>query len=53
LHNEEIHNLYPSLHIIGCEQIKEDEMMGHVARIGESRMLTKFWSQNLKCVLRK
>jgi hypothetical protein len=28
--------------------MKEDEMGGHVVRMGEMRMHTKFWSENLK-----
>jgi hypothetical protein len=33
LHNEELHKLYPSPNIIS-DQKKENEMEGHVARMG-------------------
>jgi hypothetical protein len=37
LHNEELHNLYAALNIVRGDQVKEDEMGGHVARVGEMR----------------
>jgi hypothetical protein len=42
LHNEELHNLYSSPHII--RQVKSRRMWwaGHVARMGEERKVLKF-----------
>jgi hypothetical protein len=37
LHNEELHNLYASAYIISLDEVKEDEMGGHVAHMGEMR----------------
>jgi predicted transglutaminase-like protease len=48
LHNEEIHNLYSSPDII--RQIKSRRMRwaGHVARMGEERIVYKVWWENQK-----
>jgi hypothetical protein len=44
LHNGELHNLYPSPTII---RMIEDEMAGHVARLGR-RMRIGYWWENQK-----
>jgi hypothetical protein len=46
LHNEELHNLYPSPNIIRVIKSRRMRWAGHVARIGE--MHTKFWFGSLK-----
>jgi hypothetical protein len=37
LHNEELHNLYPSLSIIRIIKSRRMRWAGHVARMGEKR----------------
>jgi hypothetical protein len=39
LHNEELHNLYPSPSIIRMIKSRRMRWVGHVARMGEKRIL--------------
>jgi hypothetical protein len=48
LHNEELHNLYTSRHVIRVLKSRRMRWVGHVARIGEMINAYKFWSENLK-----
>jgi hypothetical protein len=48
LHNEELHNLYPSPNIIRQSNSKRMRWAGHVARIGEERKSTTFWLESPK-----
>jgi hypothetical protein len=48
LHNEELHNLYPSPNIIKVIKNKDDEMGGACSMHRRDEMHTKFWSENLK-----
>jgi hypothetical protein len=41
LHNEELHNLYPSPDIIGQVKSRRIKWAGHVARMGEKRIVYK------------
>jgi hypothetical protein len=41
LHNEELHNLYSSLNIIGIIKSRRMKWAGHVARMGEKRNVYK------------
>jgi hypothetical protein len=42
LHNEELHNLYTSLHIVKVIKSRRIGLAAHVARIGEMRKEYKF-----------
>jgi hypothetical protein len=48
LHNEEIHNLYASPHIIRVIKSRKLTWVWHVACIGKMRNASKFWSENVK-----
>jgi hypothetical protein len=48
LHSEELHNLYASLNIIKGDRLKEEEMAGHVARMGVMRNSYKDFVRKLK-----
>jgi hypothetical protein len=41
LHNDELHNLYPSLDIIRQIKLRQMRWAGHVAHMGEDRKLYK------------
>jgi hypothetical protein len=41
LHNEDLHNLYPSPHIIMQIKLRIMRWAGHVARMGEERKVYK------------
>jgi hypothetical protein len=48
LHNEELHNLYPSLNIIRMIKSLRMTGAGYVACTAEIKMHKKFWFKNLK-----
>jgi len=48
LHNEELHNLYASPHIIKVIKSRRMKCAGHVARMGEIRSVYNIWMKNLK-----
>jgi hypothetical protein len=48
LHSEELHNLYASPIIIKVIRSRRMVWAEHAARMGETKMHTKFWSENLK-----
>jgi hypothetical protein len=48
LHNEGFHNLCASLYVIRVIISWRIRWMGHVACMGEMRILYKFWSEDLK-----
>jgi hypothetical protein len=43
LHNEELHNLYSSPHIIRIIKSRRMRWAGHVARMGEKRDVYSYW----------
>jgi hypothetical protein len=48
LHNEELHNLYSSPHIIRQVKSRRMRWAGHVERMGEERKCTGFWWESQK-----
>jgi hypothetical protein len=46
LHNEELHNLYSSPNIITRIKLLRKMWAGHVARVGQERNCTRFWSES-------
>jgi hypothetical protein len=48
LHNEELHNLYSSPKIIRMIKSRGIRCAGHVARMGETRNLYRFWWESQK-----
>jgi hypothetical protein len=41
LHNEELHNLYASQNIIRVTKLRRMRLTGHIARVGEMRIVWK------------
>jgi hypothetical protein len=48
LHNEELYNLYASSNTIQLIKLRWMRWTGQVARMGEKKMHTIFWLENLK-----
>jgi hypothetical protein len=48
LYNEDIHNLYPSSHLVRMIKSNRLRSSGYVARMAEWKMRTEIWSENLK-----
>jgi len=48
MYNEELHNLYSSPYLIGGMESVGVQLAGHVARMGDIRKFTAFYSENLK-----
>jgi hypothetical protein len=48
LHNEELHNLYPSPCIIRMIKSRMMNWAGHVARMGRTGMHIGYWSESQK-----
>jgi hypothetical protein len=48
MHNEELHNLHSSPYIIWVIKSRRMRWDMHVARMGEMKMHTIFWLENLK-----
>jgi hypothetical protein len=48
LHNEKLHNLYPSPNIIRVMKLRRMRWVWHLARMAEMRYAYKAWSENLK-----
>jgi hypothetical protein len=47
LHNEELHNLYPSLNTIGVKKSRSVRWTGHVERVGIQSYNTKHMEHNM------
>jgi hypothetical protein len=43
MHNDELHNLYSSPNIVRMIKSRKITWAGHVARMGEGEVFTRFW----------
>jgi hypothetical protein len=50
MHNEELHKFFASSNIIRVIKSRKIIWAGYVSRMGEMRMNSKFWPENLKGV---
>lgn len=48
MHDKELHNVYSSPSIIRVIKLRSIKCIRHVACMGEMRLHTKFWSEDLK-----
>jgi hypothetical protein len=48
LHGEELHDLYSSANIIRVIESRRMRMAEHVARMGDSRITSRFWWHDLR-----